>query len=453
LRIRPASGARKRIEIGIHTANKLVRHMNLKYLTICAALVLPIAVAACESKDAAAPSAPGAATPAQTVVADVTIVSPTVVSADGAQIKNVNQPVTLTIGSAVATGSTALTYTLDVAADAAFGNIVFTKSGLAAGASQVLPTLPAGATYYWRVRAVSGSLAGPNSKPRSFTIGPQVILSTPIAASPSSSAALGGGPVTLTVTNVQKTGPAGAVTYHFQVADSTGFTNIVFDSTVAEGAGGTTSVNVTANLGNGTYWWRVQASDTSNGVTTPYSAAASFVIQLFNMANATMEDNPPDVPSWPVTGTITSIIFSDALLVDFDARTGANGVPQWPEAGFGAGGIQYTLGLCFNINSHWYCSAAVQFWTGRPLDSSGSPYAIAQNWFYDARWGPMNGYQPSNGELVGVWAGEGNLRNSGNSYMERTNVVLVPWGQNYTLASASSAKAPVLLPSKQPAKK
>jgi hypothetical protein len=411
--------------------------MDLKHLTICGPLMLLVVTAACESKNAAVPTAPGTGTAVQAVVADVTIASPTLASADGAQIRNVNQPVTLTIGSTVATGTRPLTYTIEVATDAAFTNIVYTKGGLAAGASQVIAVLPPGATYYWRARAESGSLPGPPSKPRSFTIGPQVLLSTPAIASPSSSQTLGA-QVTLTVGNVQKTGPAGQVLYRFQVADSSSFTNIVFDSTVPEQAGGSTSVSVTGNLNNGTYWWRAQASDASNGVTTPYSAAASFQVQLFNLADATMENNDPSFASWPQTATITSIVFDTALLVDFDARTGANGVGQWPEAGFGSGGVQYTLGLCLNINNHWYCSAAIEFWTGRPLDAAGDPNAISKLWYYDARWGPMKGYQPSDGELVGVFVGQGNLRNLGNSYKERSNVVLLNWGQNYSLNSASA---------------
>jgi hypothetical protein len=425
--------------------------MTLKHLTICGMLLLLVVAAACESKNAAVPTAPGTGTAVQAVAADVTIASPTLVSADGAQIKNVNQPVTLTIGSTVATGSRALTYTIEVATDAAFTNIVYTKTGLAAGASQVIDKLPPDKTYYWRARATSGSLPGPNSKPRSFTIGPQVLLSTPAPASPLSSAVLGA-QVTLTTSNVQKTGPAGQVLYRFQVADSSSFSNVVFDSTVPEQDGGATSVNVTANLANATYWWHVQASDVSNGVITPYSAALSFQVQLFNLADATIENNDPSLASWPQTATITSIIFDYALLVDFDARTGANGVAQWPEAGFGAGGIQYSLGLCGNINNHWYCSAPIEFWTGRPIDSAGDPYAIARNWFYDARWGALKGYQPATGELVGIFVAQGNLRNYGNSYKERSNVVLVPWGQNYTLYSASSG-ARRLPSSKVPGKK
>src|SRR5580658_9797302 len=98
--------------------------MRVKYLAICGALVLPLVAAACESKNPAVPSDPGTGTTAQGAVVDVTIASPTLVTSDGQQIKNVNQPVTLTIGSAVATGSRPLTYTLEVASDAAFANIV-----------------------------------------------------------------------------------------------------------------------------------------------------------------------------------------------------------------------------------------------------------------------------------------------------------------------------------------
>src|ERR1700721_2913212 len=117
----------------IHTTNLLVRHMDVKHLTICGPLILLVVTAACESKNAAVPTAPGTGTAVQAVVADVTIASPTLASVDSAQIRNVNQPVTLTIGSTVATGTRPLTYTIEVATDAAFTNIVYTKSGLAAG--------------------------------------------------------------------------------------------------------------------------------------------------------------------------------------------------------------------------------------------------------------------------------------------------------------------------------
>jgi hypothetical protein len=408
--------------------------MNLRYLTICGGLGLFVFAAGCQSENAATPSAPGTASPGAPVVADVSIASPTLASADGAQIKNVNQPVTLAIGSTVATGSRSLTYTIEVASDGAFSNIVYTKTGLAAGASQVIDKLPAGATYYWRARGVSGSVPGPNSKTRSFTIGPQVLLSAPVPASPGSNAVLGA-QVTLTVNDVQKSGPAGPVLYRFQVADSSSFGHVVFDSTVPE-QGGATSVNVSANLNNATYWWRVQASDVSNAVTTPYSGPISFQVQLFDPSQAIFVDNPPDLGTWPQTATITSVDLSDFVIVDFDKRQGPD---QWPEAGFGAGGIQYTLGMCFNLGGQWYCSAAIQFWTGRELTAGGPASNIARNWYYDIRWGPMKGHQPDQGELVAIFVAQGNNRDNGNTYRERSNFVVLPFGGTYNAISGSSA--------------
>ena len=47
--------------------------------------------------------------------------------------------------------------------------------------------------------------------------------------------------------------------------------------------------------------------------------------------------------------------------------------------------------------------------------------------------GPMAGYQPQQGELVGVFVAAGNLRNvtdgSQSPLKERSNVVIVPFGQ------------------------
>src|SRR5216117_654309 len=46
-----------------------------------------------------------------------------------AQIRNLDQPVTLVVANAVITQATAVTYTFEVAPDATFGNKVYSKSG------------------------------------------------------------------------------------------------------------------------------------------------------------------------------------------------------------------------------------------------------------------------------------------------------------------------------------
>jgi len=44
----------------------------------------------------------------------------------------------------------------------------------------------------------------------------------------------------------------------------------------------------------------------------------------------------------------------------------------------------------------------------------------------------MSGHQPSNGESIGIFVGQGNLRdNGGSSLKERSNVVIMPFGGQY----------------------
>jgi hypothetical protein len=160
----------------------------------------------------------------------------------------------------------------------------------------------------------------------------------------------------------------------------------------------------------------------------------------------TFVNNPPDLGSWATTARITYIQFrSDAMIVDFDKRS------VWPNLPFNpgdppdpsGGGIQYTLGLCFNISGHWYCSAAIQFWQGRDLEAAGTPTSIPTNWFYDSRWGPMNGYMPAQGETIGFFVVAGNVRNLLDSSLaavkERSGIVLVPFdrgnGTVYTFSN------------------
>ena len=408
--------------------------MKLKVFGICGALALLSGAVACTKASPTRPSddtASGASTSVVDAVTGVTLTSPTPVTPTAnQQFKFAEQPLTLTVANAVSTGTTPLTYTFEVASDAAFASKVFSKDGVASGGAQTslkIDTLPgpAAKSYFWRARASSGSLSGPYSAVRGFAVGAAVTLSTPVLAAPAAGGTVGGQP-TLTVNNVQRTGPAGQITYRFEISTSASFGSVLAAATATEQGGGTTSTTINANLGNGNYFWRAQASDPSNGITTPFSAASPFTVQLFNLALANVWDNPPDFKSWAEAATITSIDFTDsAILVDFDRRDGPN---RWPDVGFGSGALEYTLGMCVNIQGEWNCSATVQFWYGRDLEASGRPDEIGINWWYDQRWGHLLGYQPSCGETVGIYAAAGNLRDSGNVIAkERTNIVLMPF--------------------------
>ena len=171
----------------------------------------------------------------------------------------------------------------------------------------------------------------------------------------------------------------------------------------------------------------------SSGGTSGYSSAFRFTVSTFDPLKTVWHNNP-NIGAWAETSQITLVDFSEGyVVVDFDKRQSDD---KWPSVDFGDGGggtVQYTLGLCEFIQQQWHCSAAIQFWDGRDLYAGGSMDEIGINWFYDPRWGIMSGYQPSRGEMVAVFAANGNLRDSKSWAKEqRTNFQLVPWGQSYS---------------------
>src|SRR5229473_7270021 len=211
--------------------------MKQKSLSIWSALALLIATPACQKSSPTRPSEAGS-TAQTTSVTDattgITLTSPQLLTPTvNQQFKNVEQPVTLTVKNAVTTGTTALTYTFEVATDGTFANRVYTKDNVAEGSGQTalkIDRITPDKTYYWRARANSGSQAGPNSAVRSFGIGPEVILQAPTLVSPANNGTSSGNP-TLVANNVSRTGPAGQVFYRFEVSTSASFDPLAFTST------------------------------------------------------------------------------------------------------------------------------------------------------------------------------------------------------------------------------
>lgn len=415
--------------------------MKLNTLCVCTALVLAVGAAACTKSSPTRPtdaaSAGTTASVSDATAGGSTVTTPTPASpANGARFKYTDQPITLTVNNAATTGGT-ITYSFQVASDSGFASVVYSKDGVAPGSATTslkIDTLAGNKDYYWHARAVSGGTTGAYSAARTFNVGPQIVISAPTLISPGNGGQSSGASPSLTVGNATRTGPAGAISYLFQVSDSSSFGNILGSATVGEGAGQTTaSINVKLTA-NATYYWRAQAQDQANNVQGPFSPAWSFIYVPFDMRQAVMHDNPPDVGFWDETAKITSVEFrDDAFLVDFDKRDGPG---RWVDLDFGdgrGGTLEYTLGLCGNIGGTWHCSAVVQFWYGRELTASTPPSYVGRNWFYDSRWGALNGYQPQDGETVGIWVGHGNLR--GKSYSgascpqicDRSNVQMVTW--------------------------
>jgi hypothetical protein len=423
--------------------------MKLKSFGIWSALALLIATNACTK---ASPTRPSEATASSqtTSVTDattgVTLTSPSLVTPTAnQQFKNVEQPVTLTIKNAVTSGTTALTYTFEVASDAAFGTKVFSKDGVAAGSGTTalkIDKLPANKTYFWRARAQSGSLAGPYSEVRSFGIGPEVILAQPVNGDPQPNATVGEQP-TLNVNNVGRSGPNGPIFYRFEISDTAAFGSVIYSATVAERTDRPfTGHDVTTKLVERTYFWRVTATDPANAVTSTPSTVSAMRVQPFSLQQATILDSPDNFAFFTETARITTLIMGPSgINVDFTKK---NGPDRWPDIfppGF-AGPIQYCLGLAFNIDGHWYASAPIEMWNDR-AEGGGPPQDYALNWFYNpTRWAPMTFHQPQPGETIGFFVVAGDVRgfNSNQKFQERSNVVLVPMpdsnGATYTFGSS-----------------
>lgn len=211
------------------------------------------------------------------------VTTPSAVSpAVSAQIRNADQPITLTVGNAVLTQGVTPTYTFEVASDAAFSTKIVTKSGVAQGTnghtSVAIDLLPAGADYFWHARAEGGGTTGPFSGARKMTIGAAVALGAPTAISPTNGATAAGWP-TFTIANASRSGPVGNVVYRFEVSTTTTFTSLILTGVVPEGTNQTSFTPPGSQAPppmNTTLYWRATAIDQTNGVTGPVSIPQSF---------------------------------------------------------------------------------------------------------------------------------------------------------------------------------
>jgi len=416
------------------------------------ALFLPLVVlAACQQAKSSNPLSPSIAGP----IAGVSISSPKLLEpGSSAQIAVDQQPVGLLIENASTTGVRPVTYIFEIATDAGFTTKVFTQSGVQPGTGgrttfKVPQTLTAERTYYWRVKADDGANASDYSAAGTFRVYTPVILQAPAPLSPGDGETIAVRRPTLVIRNSLRSGPAGSIQYLFEIARDSGMTDRVLAALVDE-APTQTSYTAPDDLAYATrYYWRAKATDP--GHESNFSAVQSLVTppapviitpapspspspspgvpvagDAINMAQAQIVNSPFDLANWPVTSAITHLdLAGDGVHPTFSKQDGPG---KWPESSFG---IQFTLGMCLNINGKWHCSAVVQFWTGLPA-AGGPPNEYAQNWFYDPiRWSPMTGHQPVPGEMIGFFACGGDCRNNTKGDLslvkERTNIVLVPY--------------------------
>ena len=406
-------------------------------------LVAAISLTACEASKSATPLSPSVAGP----IPGVDISAPKMLEpTPGTKISIEKQPVTLLIENAGSNGVRPLTYSFDIATDAAFNNKVFSRDAIAQGdggrtSLRLADALASGHTYYWRARAQDGANTGPYAAAAPFDVFTPIVIAVPGLTSPAPNTTVLNVRPTFTLANSPRSGPVGAITYLIELADSDAFTNKAATWTAAETPNQTVLTSPVDLTSGKVYYWRVRAYDpTTVGPWSP-TQAFQMVVEAppvfipspspsgpapndaINLNQAIIHNSPTDVASWPATATLTRLdLMPSGAHVEFGKQS------SWPEVappGW-SGGLQYTLWIVLNINGQWHASGCIEYWRG--LYESGGPVSqYALNWYFDPiRWAPMSGHQPAEGEQVGFLVTSGDARNNGpSSVRERSNVVIV----------------------------
>ena len=409
-------------------------------------LVAAVAAGACSKSAPASPTV--AATPAvvdPALTGSVTTPRPLTPVA-GAAIPNLQQPVTLTVLNAVVTKSTGTIYSFEVASDAGFATKVQTKDGVAEGSggqtSLKLDALTPARDYWWHARATAGGTTGVFGTAFKFTVGPAIVVNTATPIAPINGAATGARP-TLRATNATRTGPAGPISYRFEVSNSSSFTSILATATVAEGVN-ETGYTPTADLPiNVTLFWRVTAIDSTNNISSPATAPQTFITSLTIDLTKVVYLLGPDLSTWAQTGKILS--------VEQDGNAANGGLmcisfidPGWPGAKWIYGGpdpnfeIYGNQWYFANINGTWYGGAGEWLYRGAATCKAGQGTNTIGP---DSGFGnPFASWRPKPGELVG-YAASASARALPQmaTVKERTDVVLVPWRDSSLAATAPAA--------------
>ena len=405
-----------------------------KCLSVCA-LALLVAAAACTKSSPSRPSDVATDQPAASVTdakSGITLTTPVAASPNAnAQIRFADQPVTLTIRNAASTGSTALTYTFQVASDAAFASVVSTKDNVAEGAngstSVTVDRLTGDRTYYWRARANASGVTGLFTAARAFVIGPEVVLQKPVLGDPSPSSSVPEQP-TLNVNRVTRQGPAGPITYRFEVSESSSFGSLAY---VAAAVPERTDLSYTPHqvqaklTADKTYFWRVQARDASNNITSLFSDAAQFkVTRGIDLKTAVIEIGPGDIANWEETAVVTDAYYVPGSLCIFHTRLGV-----WPPTLFASDGttIEGNQWVFANIGDKWYGGAADWYRPGQACKGIDE-FSIGRDAFYLKPTSPIYSWVPQSGETFAVMSTTpARAWPQFRTYDERTNVQLVVW--------------------------
>lgn len=197
--------------------------------------------------------------------------------AAGASLTPTDQRTTLVVQNPTTTGIRPIWLQLQVASDAGFQQVLHqaerVELGTSGKTSYALPEpLGAGHTYYWRTRATDGANTGPLSSVAHFAVVDPVIIEAPVPIEPSGT--LTTRTPVFKVKNPKVSGPAGAISVHFEVSRNLDPSQLDALITVAPGADGTATMTLGELPYDVTVHWRAQATDGDNR--SPYSAVQTF---------------------------------------------------------------------------------------------------------------------------------------------------------------------------------
>jgi len=348
------------------------------------------------------------------------------------------QPVTLVINNVARTGTSPVTYAVEVSTTSTFPTTTVTQSGIPEGnngsTSVTLPQLAGGTTYFWRWRASVDGIAGEPSAAQSFSVRPNIVIGVPTFKEPAIGAEIFAARPVFTINNAVNTGPAGPITYEFQVSTSATFSTLAASASVLQQTT-STSWTPTADLPVATLFWRARARDLTNGFDGAFSSTWTFQRKAgIDINTAVISFGPQSIKTWPVTAKLTDVYFvpneDDVLCTVYDQ-------PGWPETAFTLAPpeekatVAANQWIFVNINGTWY--GGVSAWMRTTSQFCKKDYD--QAFFQDSLgtsypFGPAYGTVLHGGDVIGVMMSTpARAWPEIKTVDERSNIVLVPWPQ------------------------
>jgi hypothetical protein len=177
--------------------------------------------------------------------------------------------VTLLIQNADTNGARPLKYSIEIASDAEFKNIVFARTGVDPGGDGftrlLLPDKLAAGTYWWRTKAEDGANTGPYSPVKNFQVLAPVVLAPPTPSSPSNGSTINGLVPQFKIKAGERSGVTDDLEYILQVSNNSTFSSIAAIFTQKESWPETRIATGYSFLYSKTYYWRVRAWHTGDG--------------------------------------------------------------------------------------------------------------------------------------------------------------------------------------------